>query len=206
MSARCRVIGAQDEVVYLDFSARKVAALGLNIQSLIATLQNQNAVQPSGVVQAGPERISLRVSGQFMSEESLRAINLRVNDRFFPLSDVGTVTRGLPRSARSPVPGRWAARDRPWHRHEGVGQPAAVRRRPQGDDASSRGEPADRRRRPSRVRPAAHRRGSRWRLHRSAARSRGHRAGGELHQPRNPGLASWCPFRSRWCWPWCSSP
>ena len=57
------VIGAQDEVIYLDFSARKLAALGLNIQSLVQTLQNQNAVQPSGVVQDGPERISLRVSG-----------------------------------------------------------------------------------------------------------------------------------------------
>ena len=91
---KVQLIGAQDEVIYLDFSARKLAALGLNVQSLVETLQNQNAVQPSGVVQAGPERISLRVSGQFMSEDSLRSINLRVNDRFFPLSDVATVTRG----------------------------------------------------------------------------------------------------------------
>ncbi len=91
---KVQVIGAQDEVIFLDFSSRKLAGLGLNVQSLIQTLQNQNAVQPSGVVQAGPERVSLRVSGQFMSEDSLRAINLRVNDRFFPLSDVATVTRG----------------------------------------------------------------------------------------------------------------
>ena len=91
---KVQVIGAQDEVIYLDFSTRKLGGLGLNVQSLIQTLQNQNAVQPSGVVQAGPERISLRVSGQFTSEDSLRAINLRVNDRFFPLSDVATITRG----------------------------------------------------------------------------------------------------------------
>ena len=36
----------------------------------------------------------MRVSGQFASEESLRAINLRVNDRFFRLSDVATISRG----------------------------------------------------------------------------------------------------------------
>ena len=36
----------------------------------------------------------MRVGGQFTSEESLRAINLRVNDRFFRLSDVATITRG----------------------------------------------------------------------------------------------------------------
>ena len=91
---KVQVIGAQDEVIYLDISIRKLAALGLNVQSLIDTLKNQNAVQPSGVVQAGPEEVSLRVSGQFASEESLKAINLRVNDRFFRLSDVATITRG----------------------------------------------------------------------------------------------------------------
>ena len=91
---KVQVIGAQDEVIYLDISIQKLAALGLNVQSLIDTLKNQNAVQPSGVVQAGPEQVSLRVSGQFASEESLRAINLRVNDRFFRLSDVATISRG----------------------------------------------------------------------------------------------------------------
>jgi rubredoxin len=40
------------------------------------------------------ERISVRVNGQFASEESLKAIKLRVNDRFFPLTDVATITRG----------------------------------------------------------------------------------------------------------------
>ncbi|GGI25753.1 MULTISPECIES: efflux RND transporter permease subunit [Bradyrhizobium] len=88
------VIGAQDEVIYLDISTRKLAALGLNMQSLIKTLQNQNTVQPSGVVQAGPEQVSLRVSGQFASEEALRSTNLRIDNRFLPLSDVATITRG----------------------------------------------------------------------------------------------------------------
>ncbi|GAA3107389.1 efflux RND transporter permease subunit [Rhizobium viscosum] len=88
------IIGAQDEAIYLEFSTRKIAALGLNQQSVIETLQAQNAVTQSGFVDAGPERIALRVSGQFTSEESLKAINLRVNDRFFPLTDVATIKRG----------------------------------------------------------------------------------------------------------------
>ncbi len=88
------VIGAQDEAIYLEFSTRKIAALGLNQQSVIETLQAQNAVTQSGFVDAGPERIALRVSGQFTSEESLKSINLRVNDRFFPLTDVATIKRG----------------------------------------------------------------------------------------------------------------
>ncbi|MDC7744711.1 efflux RND transporter permease subunit [Rhizobium binxianense] len=88
------VIGAQDEAIYLEFSTRQIAALGIDQQSVIQTLQAQNAVTQSGFVDAGPERIALRVSGQFTSEESLRSINLRINDRFFPLSDVATIKRG----------------------------------------------------------------------------------------------------------------
>ncbi|WP_163778965.1 efflux RND transporter permease subunit, partial [Proteus mirabilis] len=34
------------------------------------------------------------VSGQFASEDSLREINLRINDRFFRLSDVAEISRG----------------------------------------------------------------------------------------------------------------
>ena len=88
------LIGAQDEVIYLEFSLRKVAALGLDRQQILDTLQSQNAIAPSGVVQAGPERILVRVDGQYTSEDSLKAVNLRVNDRFFRLSDVATITRG----------------------------------------------------------------------------------------------------------------
>ncbi|MBY5533497.1 efflux RND transporter permease subunit [Rhizobium leguminosarum] len=88
------VVGAQDEAIYLEFSTRQIAALGIDQQSVIQTLQAQNAVTQSGFVDAGPERIALRVSGQFTSEDSLRSINLRINNRFFPLSDVATIKRG----------------------------------------------------------------------------------------------------------------
>ncbi|MGQ8630057.1 efflux RND transporter permease subunit [Agrobacterium sp. DKPNP3] len=88
------VIGAQDEAIYLEFSTRQIAALGIDQQSIINTLQSQNAVTQSGFVNAGPERVALRVSGQFTSEESLRSINLRVNNRFFPLTEVATIRRG----------------------------------------------------------------------------------------------------------------
>nr|WP_246707904.1 efflux RND transporter permease subunit [Ensifer oleiphilus] len=88
------IVGAQEEVIYLEFSTRKIAALGINRADIISTLQAQNAVTQSGFVQTGPERIALRVGGRFISEDTLRGINLRVNDRFFPLTDVANITRG----------------------------------------------------------------------------------------------------------------
>lgn len=91
---RVDIIGAQPEAIYLEFSTRKLAGLGLNQQQIIASLRSQNAVTPSGLVQSGPERISIRVGGQFTSEQSLHAINLSVNDKFFPLTDIATIRRG----------------------------------------------------------------------------------------------------------------
>ncbi len=91
---KTQLIGTQDEVINLDFSTRKMAGLGIDTQSVVKTLQAQNSISPSGVVQAGPERVSLRVGGQFASEESLKAIDLRINDRFFRLSDIAEISRG----------------------------------------------------------------------------------------------------------------
>lgn len=88
------LIGAQDEVIYLEFSTRQIAALGLTQQLVVDTLRAQNAIAPSGTLEARGERISVRVGGQFTSEDSLRAINLRINDRFFRLGDVATISRG----------------------------------------------------------------------------------------------------------------
>ncbi len=88
------LIGAQDEVIFLEFSTHQIATLGIDRQTVLQTLQAQNAITPSGVIQAGPERISIRVGGQFASEDSLKAINFHINDRFFRLSDVATISRG----------------------------------------------------------------------------------------------------------------
>ena len=87
-------IGEQEETFYLDFSTRKLAALGLDQQHILESLQAQNAVTPAGVIEAGPERMSVRTSGQFHSVEDLAAVNLRVNDRFYRLADIAEITRG----------------------------------------------------------------------------------------------------------------
>lgn len=91
---KVEIMGAQAEVVYLEFSTRKIAALGVDRQTVIEALQAQNAVTHSGVIESGAERVALRVSGSFVSEKSLGGINLRIGDRFFPLSEIATIRRG----------------------------------------------------------------------------------------------------------------
>ncbi|RMO91361.1 AcrB/AcrD/AcrF protein [Pseudomonas syringae pv. tagetis] len=91
---KVEMIGQQDEVLYLNFSTRKLAALGIDQSQVVQSLQSQNAVTPAGVIEAGPERISVRTSGQFASEKDLATVNLRINDRFYRLSDIADITRG----------------------------------------------------------------------------------------------------------------
>jgi multidrug efflux pump len=91
---KIEMIGQQDEVLYLNFSTRKLAALGIDEQQVVQSLQAQNAVTPAGVIEAGPERISVRTSGQFISEKDLANVNLRLNDRFYRLADIADIRRG----------------------------------------------------------------------------------------------------------------
>ena len=48
------LLGTQDEVIYLDFSTRQLAALNLDGNAVIRSLQAQNAIAPSGTIQAAP--------------------------------------------------------------------------------------------------------------------------------------------------------
>lgn len=93
-AGKTELLGVQDERIYMEFSTARLAALGLNQQQVMATLATQNAIAPSGVVQDGPERVLVRVGGQFADAESIAAVNLRVGERFFNLGDVATITRG----------------------------------------------------------------------------------------------------------------
>jgi multidrug efflux pump subunit AcrB len=92
--AKIDLLGTQDEKVYIEFSTQQLAAMGLDVSQLLQTLQAQNAIQPSGTLDAEVEKIAVRVSGQFTSEESLKAVNFRVNGQFFRLSDIARIRRG----------------------------------------------------------------------------------------------------------------
>ena len=88
------VLGAQDERVYVEFSTEQLAGLGIDRSALIKALGTQNAVAPAGVVQTSDEKILVRVSGAFQTEQDLRAVNFVANGRMIRLGDIAKVTRG----------------------------------------------------------------------------------------------------------------
>ncbi len=93
-AGKVSLIGAQDETITIEYSTRKLASLGLTQAQLVESLREQNAVMPAGVIDAENKRILLRVSGGFASEDDLQKISLRINGRFFRLTDVAEIKRG----------------------------------------------------------------------------------------------------------------
>ncbi|WP_372617383.1 efflux RND transporter permease subunit [Falsiroseomonas sp.] len=92
---KVEILGAQDEVIFVEFSLERLAGLGLNYPSLIAALQAQNAVSPAGLVQTGQERLALRVSGAFQTEADLAAVSFLAGDRLVRLTDIAEIRRGF---------------------------------------------------------------------------------------------------------------
>jgi len=88
------LIGVQDEVVYVDFSLRQMAGLGIDPDLVAATLASQNAVIASGEIQTGQERIEVRVSGALDSVTALENVAIRVGERRIQLKDIAHVWRG----------------------------------------------------------------------------------------------------------------
>ena len=89
------ILGAQDEVIYLDFSAERFAGLGIAPATLLAALQAQNIVMPAGVLRSAEESIALRVSGAFNSEQDLANVTFAIGDRMLRLRDIAEVRRGF---------------------------------------------------------------------------------------------------------------
>jgi multidrug efflux pump subunit AcrB len=91
--SKIEVLGAQDERIFVEFSTKELASLGIDRNALITALQTQNVVRPAGTIQTGKESLSLRVSGAFNSEQDIANTNFVVNGRMLRLSDIATVRR-----------------------------------------------------------------------------------------------------------------
>ena len=88
------LIGVQDEVIFIDFSLRQMAGLGIDPDLVAATLASQNAVIASGTIETPGERIMVRVSGALDSVAKLENVAIRVGDRQVRLKDFARVSRG----------------------------------------------------------------------------------------------------------------
>jgi multidrug efflux pump subunit AcrB len=93
-AAKAQLIGTQAEKIYLEFDTRQLAGLGIDRDQVVQSLQQQNAVTPSGTIQTGQEKFVVKVSGSFASVDDLKNLNFYGNGKFFRLEDIATVQHG----------------------------------------------------------------------------------------------------------------
>jgi multidrug efflux pump len=88
------LLGEQDEKIYVETSAAKLATLGIDPAAIVDTLDATNSVEAAGTVEGTGERVHVRVSGAFDSLEAIRALGIEAGGQTFRLGDVATVRRG----------------------------------------------------------------------------------------------------------------
>ncbi|MCE8439518.1 efflux RND transporter permease subunit [Rhodovulum sulfidophilum] len=93
-AGKVELVGVRAPEIHIEFSNRRLAALGLDREAVLQTLAQENAIVPSGTIRTAGERILIRVTGQYASAEDLAATPLRTGDVFYSLSDVADVTPG----------------------------------------------------------------------------------------------------------------
>jgi multidrug efflux pump subunit AcrB len=93
--SKIEILGAQDEKIFVEFSMKELASLGIDRSALTAALQAQNVVQPAGTIQTGYETLALRLSGAFRSEQDVLATNFAVGNRMLRLGDIAQVRRSF---------------------------------------------------------------------------------------------------------------
>lgn len=99
--AKVGIIGEQEEVIYVEVSRDRAAALGVSLNQVYDTLAQQNTVTSAGDIVLGDERVEINPSGEISSVEAIKALIISGANgtALTRLGAVADVTRGY----RDPV-------------------------------------------------------------------------------------------------------
>jgi multidrug efflux pump len=92
--AKVELLGVQDEKIYVEFPNSRRGELGVPPEVFLKALQDQNGVAPSGAFESASDRVYVRVSGEFGSEDAIRSLPVQWQGRTLRLGDVAEVYRG----------------------------------------------------------------------------------------------------------------
>ncbi|SEP20519.1 efflux RND transporter permease subunit [Propionispora vibrioides] len=90
---KVNLLGVQTEKIYVEVENNKLAQLGIDPTLITSTLQAQNAMSASGMLETTSDNIYLRVTGMFENLEDVKNTPIQANGRTFRLGDIATVTR-----------------------------------------------------------------------------------------------------------------
>ena len=90
---KVNLLGVQTEKIYIEIENNKLAQLGVDPDLITATLQAQNAMSASGMLETATDNIYLRITGMFENLEDIQNTPIQANERTFRLGDIATITR-----------------------------------------------------------------------------------------------------------------
>lgn len=91
---KVNILGEQAERIYINLDEERVHALGLDLNTLLETLQNNAQIQSAGQLQTQGPHIDIRLEGAVQSTESIAQITLHLGEHSVRLGDIAQITRG----------------------------------------------------------------------------------------------------------------
>jgi multidrug efflux pump len=88
------LLGKQDERIYLDFSYRKLARLGVTTQDLFDVVRRENSVVDSGFIDTANDRVFIRTGASLDAVAKIQRLPVAVHGQLVPLGDLVQTTRG----------------------------------------------------------------------------------------------------------------
>jgi multidrug efflux pump len=86
--------GDQDQQIYVEFSHKRLATLGIDPQQIFEAIQRQNVMLRSGSFDTANERIYVRVSRDLDRVDQVEEIPVQAGGRLFRIKDIATVKQG----------------------------------------------------------------------------------------------------------------
>ena len=85
------LFGVQPEQLVIEFSSRRLAALGLSAQTLADSVRARLALAPAGSLDTPVDRVQVRVDQPLYTAQALRGLAIRVGGSVLRLGDVAVV-------------------------------------------------------------------------------------------------------------------
>ena len=182
--AKVDIVGVREQRIFIEFSHRKLATLGITPQAIFDSVARQNAVTPAGTVETSADRIDVRVTGAFKGEAAIAEVPIEAGGRHLPARRYchrQARLRGPAEQHRAPQRQRRRRRRR---RHDQGRQRSGAGQEAQGRDCRCQDAGSDRRRDRPDHGSAARRRGVGERVPALVRRGARHRARRQLHLAR----------------------
>ena len=93
--SKVEIFGAQDEKIFIEIPAKRLAQIGLDFSQVLVQMGQQNAIESAGAYTSRQEDFQIRVGGQFLTLEEIRQFPIRAGAASFKLGDIAKVRRGL---------------------------------------------------------------------------------------------------------------